>query len=110
VRPPFLDDVSAAEGRRAAGTRTGSRSTGFASRGGRQAGAIGHKMSRGYVLEHPVDHPDDEDDDDFDEDEDGDENEDDEDADEEEVETWQVSVCPFPLRAGLSLTSATELT
>ena len=44
-------------------------------------------MSRGYVLEHPVDDPDD-DDDDFDEDEEGDE---DEDEDGEEVETWQVS-------------------
>ena len=65
-------------------------------------------MSRRYVLEHPVDDPDDEDDDDFDEDEDGDE--DDEDDDEEEVETWQVSNWTVPLKAGLSLTSATELT
>ena len=65
-------------------------------------------MSRRYILEHPVDDPDDEDDDDFDEDEDGDD--DDEDGDEEEVETWQVSNCTVPLKAVLSLTSATELT
>ncbi len=45
-------------------------------------------MSRGYVLEHPVDDPDEDEDDDFDEDDEGDE---DEDGDEEEVETWQVS-------------------
>jgi hypothetical protein len=45
-------------------------------------------MSRGYVLEHPVDDPDDDDeDDDFDEDDEGDEDEDGDD----EVETWQVS-------------------
>ena len=67
-------------------------------------------MSCRYILEYPVDDPDDEDDDDFDEDEDGNEDEDDEDDDEEEVETWQVSNCTFPLKAGLSLTSATELT
>ena len=46
-------------------------------------------MSRAYVLEHPVDDPNDEDEDDFDEDEDG---EDDEDEGEEEIETWQVTV------------------
>jgi hypothetical protein len=45
-------------------------------------------MSRHYVLEYPVDDPDDEDDDDVDDD---DEDEDDEDGDEEEIETWQVS-------------------
>ena len=68
-------------------------------------------MSRRYILEHPVDDPDDEDeDDDFDEDEDGDGDDDDEDGDEEEVETWQVSNCTFPLKAGLCLTSATETT
>jgi len=45
-------------------------------------------MSRGYVLEHPVDDPDDDDeDDDFDEDDEGDEDED----DEPDEETWQVS-------------------
>jgi len=107
VRPPFLDDVSAAEGRRRAGT---SGSSSLDRRGRGQAGAIGHEMSRRYILEHPVDDPDDEDDDDFDEDEDGGEDEDDEDDDEEEVETWQVSNCTVPLKAGLSLTSATELT
>ena len=106
MRPSFLDDVSAAEGRRPTGARTAGRSRG--SRGCGQAGAIGHEMSRRFILEHPVDDPDDEDDDDFDEDEDGDD--DDEDGDEEEVETWQVSNCPVPLKAGLSLTSATELT
>jgi len=67
-------------------------------------------MSRRYILEHPVDDPDDEDDDDFDEDEDEDGDDDDEDGDEEEVETWQVSNCTFPLKAGLCLTSATETT
>ena len=41
-------------------------------------------MSRDYVLEYPIDDPDEEDDDD------GDEGEEDEDGDEEEVETWQV--------------------
>ena len=45
-------------------------------------------MSRPYVLEYPVDDPDEDDDDDFDED---DEDGDDEDEDEEETETWQVS-------------------
>jgi hypothetical protein len=45
-------------------------------------------MSCRYVLEHPVDDPDDDDeDDDFDEDDEG---EDDEDGG-EDVETWQVS-------------------
>ena len=46
-------------------------------------------MSRRYVLEYPVDDPDDDDEDDDNEDEDGDE--DDEDEDGEDVETWQVS-------------------
>jgi hypothetical protein len=110
VRPPFLDDLSAAEGRRRAGTTSRGRSSSLDSRRRGQAGAIGHEMSRRYILEHPVDDPDDEDDDDFDEDEDGNEDEDDEDDDEEEVETWQVSNCTVPLKAGLSLTSATELT
>jgi hypothetical protein len=63
-------------------------------------------MSRDYVLEHPVDDPD-EDDDDFDEDDEG---EDDDEEDEEEVETWQVSrLDTVPLKAAASLTSATEL-
>jgi hypothetical protein len=110
VRPPLLDDVSAAEGRRRAGTTSSGGSGSLDSRGRGQAGAIGHEMSRRYILEHPVDDPDDEDDDDFDEDEDGDEDEDDEGDDEEEVETWQVSNCTVPLKAVLSLTSATELT
>ena len=56
-------------------------------------------MSRRYILEHPVDDPDDEDDG-------GDE---DEDSDEEDVETWQVADPAFPLKDALSLTSATEL-
>jgi hypothetical protein len=108
VRPPFLDDISATEGRRRAGTTSSGGSSSLDSRGRGQASVIGHEMSRRYILEHPVDDPDDEDDDDFDED--GDEDEDDEDGDEEEVETWQVSNCTFPLKAGLSLTSATVLT
>jgi hypothetical protein len=87
LRTPLLDNVSAAETRRRA--RRGSRRA----RTGRTQG-ISHKMSRGYLLEHPVDDDDDDDDDDFDEDDDG---EDDEDGDEEEPETWQVS-CLRPFR------------
>jgi hypothetical protein len=64
-------------------------------------------MSRRYVLEYPVDDPDEDDDDDFDEDdEDGDEEDDDE---EEETETWQVSLGDVPLKGALCLTSAPEL-
>jgi hypothetical protein len=64
-------------------------------------------MSRGYLLEYPVDDPDEDDDDDVDEDDEG---EDDDDEDEEEVETWQVSrFGSVPLKAAASLTSATEL-
>ena len=88
MRPAFLDDLSAAESRRRAGTASSGRSSGLDSRGRGQAGAIGHEMSRRYVLEYPVDDPDDEDDDDVD---DEDEDDDDEDDDEEEIETWQVS-------------------
>ena len=79
MRPSFLDHLSAAE------TRRGARNPGYA-RAGRRARDIGHEMSRRYVLEHPVDDPDEDEDtdDDFDEDD-----EDDEDADEEDVETWQ---------------------
>jgi hypothetical protein len=87
MRPSFLDDVSAAEtrGRACTARRRGrSRSTCAC----RRTRVISHKMSRHYVLEYPVDDPDDEDDDDVDDD---DEDEDDEDGDEEEIETWQVS-------------------
>jgi hypothetical protein len=45
-------------------------------------------MSRHFVLEYPVDDPDEDDDDDFDEDDEDGDNEDDE---EEETETWQVA-------------------
>ena len=83
MRPSFLDDLSAAEARRGASAGRGTRTA-----AGRRARVISHEMSRGYVLEYPVDDPDEEDDDDFDEDDEG---EDDEDADEEEIETWQVS-------------------
>ena len=48
-------------------------------------------MSRHYILEYPVDDPDEDDDDDFDEDEE-DGNDEDEDDDEEETERWQVSI------------------
>ena len=86
VRPPFLDDVSPAEGRRGAGTsRTRSRA-----KARPRTSVISHEMSRRYQLEHPVDDPDEDDDDDLDEDDDG---ADDEDGDKEEVETWQVSDC-----------------
>ena len=85
VRPSFLDDVSSAE--TCCGASRVRRSSGI--RAYPQTRHIGHEMSRGYVLEHPVDDPDDEEDDDFDEDDEG---EDDEDDDEEEIETWQV--CP----------------
>ena len=90
MRASFLDDVSAAEGSRAAGARgiSGHCKTCY------RTCDISHKMSLRYVLEYPVDDPDEEDDDDFDED---DEDGDDEDADEEETETWQVSYLrPFP--------------
>ena len=87
MRPSLLDDVSSAEARRGPLGNPGRPCSGRR-RAGRRARAIGHAMSRGYVLEHPVDDPDDDDDDDFDEDDDG---EDDEDSDEEETETWQVS-------------------
>ena len=49
-------------------------------------------MSRQYVLEHPVDDPDEGEDGDFDDDDgDGEDDDDEEDGDDEEVETWQVS-------------------
>ena len=85
MRPPFLDDLSATQ----AGRRTRRRSgRARRARAGRRASVIGHEMSRRYVLEYPVDDPDEDEDDDGDEDsEDGD----DEDADEEDPETWQVS-------------------
>ena len=86
MRPSFLDHLSAAETRRGASrSGRGARNSGGA-RAGRRARDIGHEMSRRYVLEHPVDDPDEDEDtdDDFDEDD-----EDDEDADEEDVETWQ---------------------
>jgi hypothetical protein len=87
MRPPFLDDLSAAETRsRAGAARSRSRASGTCAC--RRTCVISHKMSRHYVLEYPVDDPDDEDDDDVDDD---DEDEDDEDDDEEEIETWQVS-------------------
>ena len=84
MRATFLDNVSTTKGRRdaCACSSSGSRKT------CRRTHDISHKMSRRYVLEYPVDDPDEEDDDDFDED---DEDSDDEDADEEETETWQVS-------------------
>ena len=94
MRPSFLDDVSAAEAcRRACGSSRSRNSTSAGA--GRRARVISHEMSRRYVLEHPVEDPED-DDDDFDEDDDNkddeeDEDDEDEDEDEEEVETWQVS-------------------
>jgi cobalamin biosynthesis protein CobT len=84
MRPSFLDNVSAAKASGCAGRRCIS---GVVQTCGR-TGTIGHTMSRDYVLEYPVDDPDEDDDDDIDED---DEDDDDEDADEEETETWQVS-------------------
>jgi hypothetical protein len=88
VWPAFLDDISAAQARggraRTACVRHYAPNDCASSR----TGVISHKMSRHYVLEYPVDDPDDEDDDDADDD---DEDEDDEDGDEEEIETWQVS-------------------
>jgi hypothetical protein len=93
MRASFLDDLSATKGGRgtcARNTRgiSGRRETCC------RTSDISHKMSLRYVLEYPVDDPDEEDDDDFDED---DEDGDDEDADEEETETWQVSLWrPFP--------------
>jgi hypothetical protein len=88
LRPPFLDDLSAPEASRGSGSggrRARRRETGP----GDRTLVISHEMSRGYVLEYPIDDPDEEDDDDFDEDDEGDEDDED---DEEEVETWQVSI------------------
>ena len=87
VRAPLLDDLSAAEARGRARACRGARRL-ACSRAGRRARVVGHDMSHGYVLEHPVDDPDEDEDDDFDEDDDG---EDDDDEDEEDPETWQVS-------------------
>ncbi len=93
MRASFLDDLSATKGGRGTCARNtrgicGRRETCC------RTSDISHKMSLRYVLEYPVDDPDEEDDDDFDED---DEDGDDEDADEEETETWQVSLWrPFP--------------
>jgi hypothetical protein len=87
VWPSFLDDISAAQACGCArAARARHRAPNHCAR--RRTGVISHKMSRHYVLEYPVDDPDDEDDDDTDDD---DEDEDDEDEDEEEIETWQVS-------------------
>ena len=91
MRTSLLDHVSAAQARCGDGACSRSRGAGGrTSRGGarRRAGVIGRAMPHRYVLEHPVDDPDEDDDDDFDEDDEGD---DEEDGDEEEVETWQVS-------------------
>ena len=88
VRPSFLDDLSAAEAGRAARRAAAEPLPQRRARG--RTRVISHEMSRGYVLEHPVDDPDDDDDDDFDEDDD-DEDDEDDDEDEEEPETWQVS-------------------
>jgi hypothetical protein len=88
MRASFLDDVSATKGRRGTGAPSAG---GIISGNGKtccRTSDISHKMSLRYVLEYPVDDPDEEDDDDFDED---DEDGDDEDGDEEETETWQVS-------------------
>jgi hypothetical protein len=87
MRPSFLDDLSAAETCRRA-RAAHSRGCASSSSACARTRVISHKMSRHYVLEYPVDDPDDEDDDDVDDD---DEDEDDEDGDEEEIETWQVS-------------------
>ena len=87
MRPSFLDDVPAAEARGGSGAAS-SRGRAGGTRSSRRTSVISHEMSRRYVLEHPVDDPDDEDDDDVD---DEDEDDDDEDDDEEEPETWQVS-------------------
>ena len=102
MRPPFLDDLSTAQAGHGTRARGPFRGTG-ATAGGH---VISHEMSREYVLEYPVDDPDEDDDDDLEDDED----DEDEDADEEDPETWQVSGFEtVPLKAGLSLTSATEL-
>jgi hypothetical protein len=88
MRPSFLDDVSAAQARRGGVCGAGGRGRASRTKARHGTGAVSHKMSRHYVLEYPVDDPDDEDDDDVDDD---DENEDDEDGDDDEIETWQVT-------------------
>jgi hypothetical protein len=87
LRPPFLDDISAAqEGRTEAAADA------------RRVGTV--PTVRVFTLRYKFDDPDDDpdadpdDDDDFDEDFD---EEDDDESDEEEPETWQVSKgIPFP--------------
>lgn len=88
MRPSFLDHLPAAQAR--SGSR-GSRNSGCA-RALCRARVISHRMSPRYVLEHPVEDPEEDEDDEFDEDDDGEDDEDDEDEGEEEVETWQCRV------------------
>ena len=93
MRASFLDDLSAAEDSRGIGACgiAGNRKTCC------RTSDISHKMSLRYVLEYPVDDPDEDDDDDDDDFDEDDEDGDDEDDDEEETETWQVSFWrPFP--------------
>jgi hypothetical protein len=87
LRAPFLVDLSASEAGRGSNSTAG-RARGGVARGEGRALVISHEMSRGYVLEYPIDDPDEDDEDDFDEDDEGDE---DDDEDDDEVETWQVS-------------------
>ena len=87
LRSSFLDDVSAAEARRAAAgcrTETGGRAGLVTNRDNRAASASG------YVLDEDEEDEEDEEDRDLDDDDDDDDDEDDDDDDEEE-ETWQVS-------------------
>ena len=102
VRPPFLDDVSAAQSRESE-ARDGA---GFVTNGD-------NSMSALTLRYRTEDEPDDDDLDDEDEDEfqegeeDGDE---DDDEDEEEEETWQVAATDaVPLKDSQNLTSGNEL-
>ena len=106
LRPSLLDDLSAAEARRAAGRRTAGRRAEIRDRArlvtksDRPMSPIRHSLVN-YVLE---DDDEDEDDEDPDSDDDGDDEDED---DEDDEDTWQVGA--VPLKVGLSLTSGSEV-
>ena len=102
LRPAFLDDVSTAQARGAAGRRT---QTCCRSDLMTRLGPVLSSIQR-YVL----DDEDEDDDEDRDPDnEDDDEDDEDEDEGEGEEETWQVSGGAVPLKVGLGLTSGPEV-
>ena len=90
LRPPLLDDLSAAEARRAAGRRAETRDR------ARLVTNSDNALSRthAYLLEDDEEDDSDEEDPDSD---DGDDADDGDDEDEDQEETWQVSE-PIPFR------------